>query len=32
MQNYATQIRKCEKRRTQMQDTGDVYAIKRPTT
>ena len=30
--NYATKIRNCEKRRVQIQDTGDALAIKRPTT
>ena len=30
---YATtKIRNCEKRRVQIQDTGDALAIKRPTT
>ena len=29
---YATKIRNREKRRVQMQDTGDAIAIKRPTT
>ena len=32
MHNYATKIRNCEKMRVQLQDTGDVLAIKRPTT
>ena len=32
MHNYATKIRNHEKRRVQMQDTGDALAIKRPTT
>ena len=30
--SYATKIRNHEKRWVQMQDTGDVLAIKRPTT
>ena len=32
MHNYATKITYGEKRRVQMQDTGDALAIKRPTT
>ena len=32
MHNYATKIRNREKRRVQMQDTGDALAIKRSTT
>ena len=32
MYNYATKIRNHEKRRVQMQDTGDALAIKRQTT
>ena len=32
MHNCATKIRNCEKRRAQMQDTGDALAIKRTTT
>ena len=32
MHNYGTRIRNREKRRVQMQDTGDALAIKRPTT
>ena len=30
--NYATKIRGCEKRKVQMQDTGDAFAIQRPIT
>ena len=30
--NYATKIRNHEKRRIQMQDTGDALAVKSPTT
>ena len=32
MHNYATKIRNCEKRRVQMQDTGDALAVERPKT
>ena len=32
MNNYATKIRNHEKRKVQMQDTGDALAIKRPVT
>ena len=32
MHNDATKIRNHEKRRVQVQDTGDALAIKRPTT
>ena len=32
MHNYATKIRNGEKRKVQMQDTGDALVIKRPTT
>ena len=32
MHNYAAKIRKHEKRRVKMQDTGDALAIRRPTT
>ena len=32
MHNYATKIRNREKRRVQMQDTGDALAVKKPTT
>ena len=32
MHNYATKIRNCEKKRVQMQDSGDALAIKRPKT
>ena len=32
MHNYATKIRGCEKRKVQMQDTGDAFAIQRPIT
>ena len=32
MHNYDTKIRNREKRRVQMQDTGDALAIKRSTT
>jgi len=32
MHNYTTKIRNHEKRRVQMQDTGDALAIKRTTT
>ena len=31
MHNYATKIRNHDKRRVQMQDTGDALAIKRTT-
>ena len=31
MYKYATKIRNCEKRRIQMQFTGNTLAIKRPT-
>ena len=32
MHKYATKIRNREKRRVQMQGTGDALAVKRPTT
>ena len=32
MHNFSTKIRKWEKMRVQMQDTGDALAIKRTTT
>ena len=32
MHKYATKMRNHEKKRVQMQDTGDALAIKRPTT
>ena len=32
MHNYATNTGNHEKRRVQMQDTGDALAIKRPAT